>query len=68
MSLKYIRDLHGVPARRGGKVTVNGKAGVITGASGPHVQIRLADRGYSMPYHPTDDAIVYIDSSGEVAS
>lgn len=57
--LEYIRQTYGVPARRGGIVLVLGKPGTITGASGPHVKIRMQGERIAHPYHPTDPAIVY---------
>lgn len=57
MSMKQIRDQYGVPARRGGRVIYNSAAGprpgTITGASGPHIRIRLDGDAVSMPFHPT---------------
>lgn len=38
---QYIRDYYGVPARRGLVVEYNGKRGVVTGTSGPHLTVRL---------------------------
>jgi hypothetical protein len=54
MSLQYIREYYGVPAKRGEPVRYNGKPGRVTGSSGPHVRVRLAGQKHSRPYHPTD--------------
>lgn len=53
-NLKYISDYYNVPARRGAAVRYRGKAGVVTGASGPHIRVRLEDEPSSRIYHPTD--------------
>ncbi|MCA3247422.1 MAG: hypothetical protein ING29_13195 [Azospirillum sp.] len=54
MSLDYIRSYYGVPAKKGARVEAYGKPGVITGASGPHILIRLDGHKNAHPYHPTD--------------
>jgi hypothetical protein len=54
MSLRYIREYYGVPAKLGEPVKYRGKVGVVTGCSGPHVRVRLADEKIALPYHPTD--------------
>lgn len=57
MSMKYIRDTYGVPAKRGGRVRYNSaggpKLGTITGTTGPHIRILLDGDKVSMPFHPT---------------
>lgn len=55
MSLEYIRNCYGVPAEKGRRIVMNGKPGVITGASGPHVAVLFDDMepGNSRPCHPT---------------
>lgn len=53
MSLEYIRQYYGVPAWKGAVVFYRGKRGEITGASGPHLTIRLDGEKHSNPYHPT---------------
>jgi len=58
MSLEYIREYYGVPAKKGMRVTYRSKAGVITGASGPHVRVRLDGEKSDGCYHPTD--LMYI--------
>jgi hypothetical protein len=59
--LQYVRDYYGVPAYKGVKVTAYGKQGVITGADGPHVSIRLDGEKNSRPYHPTDGITYQIE-------
>ncbi len=58
MSMDYIRNTYGVPAKRGGRVEyTNGKgevrAGTITGVDGQYLRIRLDGQPYSNNYHPT---------------
>lgn len=66
MSLQYIRDTYGVPAKRGGRVeyTGNGKSiqGTITGSRGPHILVRLDGDKRSVPFHPTWK-IRYLDAA-----
>lgn len=52
--LQYVRDYYNVPAYTGMHVVVDGKKGIITGASGPHVMIKLEGAKHALPYHPTD--------------
>lgn len=58
MSMEYIRSTYGVPAKRGMRVTAYGNPGVITGAEGAYIMIRLDGKQVSLPHHPTDE-IVY---------
>lgn len=54
MSLKYIRDYYKVPAKRGMRVTVDGKPGVITAsARGPYIMVRFDGDKFSRAAHPT---------------
>lgn len=53
MSLKYIRESYGVPAKRGTKVNANGEIGVITGARGAHLRERIEGINRIRFYHPT---------------
>ena len=53
MSMQYIRDYYGVPAKRGGRVRYMGdKTGKITGTKGPHLRIRLDGEKVIHSYHP----------------
>lgn len=49
----YVRETYGVPAKRGMRVTMNGKPGVITGASGQYVLVRFDGQKNSSRCHPT---------------
>ena len=61
MSMQYIRDYYGVPAKRGGRVRFQDRVnGTITGTKGGHLRIRLDGNKFSRPYHPTSE-IEYLD-------
>lgn len=68
MSLAYIRDTYGVPAKRGGRVRYTGGSkpmlGTITGATGGHLDIRLDDVRYATPFHPTWE-LEYLPTPGD---
>ncbi len=57
MSIEWVRETYGVPAKRGGRVEYTGGAkpvlGTIVGASGGHLSIRLDGGKHALPYHPT---------------
>lgn len=53
MSLEYIRKQYNVPAKRGAQVIADGEFGVITGARGAHLRIRIQGRKMIEHYHPT---------------
>jgi len=61
MSLEYIRAAYAVPAKKGQWVrytgvkgpTAKAREGVITGAEGAHLRIRLDGDSFSNIYHPT---------------
>ena len=59
MSMDYIRRTYGVPAKRGARVRLNwcppapAVEGVITGAAGARLRIRLDGEKRSRTAHPT---------------
>ena len=53
MSMTWIRQHYNVPAKRGVRVEIDGKRGVITGTSGPHLRVRLDGDKHAVPAHPT---------------
>jgi len=53
-ALEYIRNYYGVTAKKGKIVKYKDKLGIITGASGPHVKVRLDGEKNAHPYHPSD--------------
>jgi len=57
MSMEYIRNAYGVPARRGGRVIYTGgvspMSGYITGSLGSYLRIKLDGHNRSDLYHPT---------------
>jgi hypothetical protein len=52
MSLEYIRKTYQVPAKRGVHVIANGQPGVITGARGAHLRVRVEGTKKIRFYHP----------------
>jgi len=53
MSMDYVRKRYGVPAKRGKRVTVDGKSGRITSAKGGYILVRFDGMPISIPCHPT---------------
>lgn len=55
MTMKTIRDQYAVPAKRGMRVKVDGKPGVITGTTrGPmYIRVRFDGDKFTTPCHPT---------------
>lgn len=58
MSLDYIRNAYGVPAKLGGRVRYWGdpageRFGTIKGAKGARIKIRLDGDRHANPFHPT---------------
>lgn len=51
---QYIRDYYNVPAYKGVRVNAYGKEGVIEGAEGAYLLIRVEGRTFPDRYHPTD--------------
>lgn len=53
MSMDYIRNRYGVPAKRGARVVADGKPGTIVAARGGHLRIRLDGEKRTGSWHPT---------------
>lgn len=58
MSLEYIRQTYGVPAKRGGRVEYTGgrvpiKGTILGAALGGRLSVRLDGSKYSGWFHPT---------------
>lgn len=58
MSMEYIRETYGVPAKKGGRVKyTNGSGvateGVITGTHGAYIKVKMDGDKLSECYHPT---------------
>lgn len=64
MTLAYIRKAYGVPARRGARVCVYGRSGVITTSRGAHIRVRYDDCKYSVPCHPTNGVQYIVPTAG----
>ncbi|RSZ39467.1 MULTISPECIES: hypothetical protein [unclassified Variovorax] len=54
VGLPYIRIRFRVPARRGGRVELGGRFGIITGASGEHVLVRFDGEPRPSIVHPVE--------------
>lgn len=53
MSADYVRRYYKVPAKRGMRVTVDGKPGVITSFPGAYIAVRFDGTAHPKPCHPT---------------
>lgn len=58
MTMKYIRDYYGVPAKRGVRVKYAASdgeefEGVITGSKDAHLRVRFPNTNHSWIMHPT---------------
>lgn len=55
MSIQRIREFYNVPAKRGMRVVVDGKPGVIVGSRSDsmHLNVRFDGIDYPLPVHPT---------------
>jgi hypothetical protein len=51
---KYIQSYYGIPAQRGLVVEYEGRRGVVTGTSGPHLKVKLDGETVAKCYHPAD--------------
>jgi len=51
--MNYIRRAYNIPAKRGGRITFQGKLGVIVGSCGAYLRIRLNGEQEARNYHPT---------------
>jgi hypothetical protein len=63
MSMRYIRDYYGVPAKRGIRVVADGNRGVIRGARGQHLRLRLDGDQRLTTWHPTWQ-MIYLQRKG----
>lgn len=52
-SFDYVRRAYGVPAKRGLRVTVDGRGGVITRGNGGYIMVRFDGDTHSRACHPT---------------
>jgi hypothetical protein len=54
MSLDYICNQYGVPAKKGGRVLFRDKKyGTIVGTSGPHLKVKFDGESKPVVLHPT---------------
>ena len=64
-SLDYVKDYYGLPfIKRGMKVSVNGKTGVITSGSN-HIHVRFEGQTHASHCHPTWK-VIYYGKDGEI--
>lgn len=54
MTMAYIRDFYGVPAKRGGIVYYRGHRGIITGSVNAYLRVRLEDFDIIKTFHPKE--------------
>ena len=53
MSLDYIRECYGVPAKRGMTIIAQGRKGTIVGARNAYLRVRLEGEKDVLSFHPT---------------
>ena len=65
MSMAYIRDTYGVPAKRFMRVVVGGRPGVISASRGAYLLVRWDGTvgARAVPCHPTWQ-VRYLDRDG----
>jgi hypothetical protein len=70
VSMKWVRDNYGVPAKRGGRVRYTGdgkpRYGTITASRHGSLRIRLDGDKHPMPFHPTWE-LEYLPEEGKTA-
>lgn len=63
MSMEYIRQHYGVPAKRGARVQFTSAEhavrGTIVGSRGQYLRVRWDGSGRVLTMHPTDDQLHY---------
>lgn len=53
MSAEYVRRIYGVPAKRGQRVTVEGRFGTIVSFPGQYLGVRFDGEKWTSRCHPT---------------
>lgn len=53
MSAEYVRRMYRVPAKRGMRVTVEGRPGVIVSFPGQYIGVRFDGEKFTSLCHPT---------------
>lgn len=61
--LAYIRAFYGVPAQVGGRVTIDGKRGMIAGADGGHLRVLLDVDASTVYAHPTWNVVYHTETT-----
>ncbi len=67
VGLPYIRLRFKVPARRGGRVELQGRFGVITGASGEYLLVKFDGEPAAVIVHPVEPNYVETGEATEPA-
>lgn len=67
VGLPYIRVRFKVPARRGGRIELHGKFGVITGASGEYLLVKFDGEPAAVIVHPVEPNYVETGEATEPA-
>ena len=57
MSFEYIKKRYGITLKRGQRVLACDQKGIVTGAKGGYVRIKLDGHKKSINHHPTDSII-----------
>jgi len=60
MTAAYVRNYYRVPAKRGGKITFEGKPGTIVGFRDQYLRARLDGEKEILTLHPTWE-VEYLD-------
>lgn len=63
--MTYVRETYAVPAKRGGRVRVDGRIGTITSAT-HHIRVRFDGEKFSRSCHPTW-RVEYLDTADQAA-
>lgn len=61
MSMTYVRDYYGVPAKRGALVSYEGRRGRITSAD-HRLRVLFDGDKHTSVIHPREDGLKYLDS------
>lgn len=60
---EYVRSYYNVPAKRGMRITIEGKPATIVGFRNAHLRIRIDGEQHVVNAHPTWE-IDYLDGRG----
>lgn len=60
--MNYIRSAYNVPAKRGMRVTIDGRSGVITGSCQAYLRVRFDGEKSSRFCHPTWRVVYHVET------